>query len=98
MYKYKFNVVVTYSDREQEIYDIEMNDIENEESFLFRLFRSENNLKSIIKYSVCQLCKNIEEYLPFLERRNGKYYFNEEDVEALNIKNKFLRDMNYHLV
>ena len=93
---YMFNIITTYSDGEQDFFDIEMNNeqIKNEQSFLFTLFRGESNLTNIIKYSICQKCKNINEFLPFLRHRNGKYYFNEEDIEALNIKNKFLKYRN----
>jgi len=89
---FKFNVIATYIDDDQDFFDIEMNeeDVKNEKTFLHTLFREEQVLKSLIKYSVCQICKNTEELLPFLLKRNGKYYFTHEDSDVLNIRNKYL--------
>ena len=58
--------------------------------FLFNLFSGERDLKSINKYSVCQICKSEEELLDFLDIRDGKFYFNDSDIRALDIKNRFL--------
>ena len=93
---YEFNIITTYDDGEQDIYDIEMtpNDVRNEKIFLFTLFRYENNVKSIVKYSICQKVKSLDDFLPFLRERNGKYYFTNEDMLALNIKNKYLELRN----
>ena len=94
---YKFNVITTYLDDEQDIFDIELNytDVKNEETFLNALFESEMNVKSIIKYSVFQFYPiGVEEFLPFLVKRKGKFYFNEDDAVALNIKNMFLETSN----
>lgn len=93
---FKFNIITTYNDGEQVFFDIEMDqeDVENEKNFLHTLFREEPDLKSLIKYSVCQICKNTEELLPFLSERYGKYYFTHEDSDALNILNKYLEIRN----
>jgi len=93
---YEFNIIVTYIDGEQDIYDIEMNHncVKNEKIFLFTLFREESNVTSIIKYSICQKLKNIDDFLPYLRDRNGKYYFTDEDETALNIKTKYLKLRN----
>ena len=93
---FKFDIIATYIDGEQDFFVIEMNDgdVKNEKTFLFALFREELQLKSMIKYSVCQKCKNIGELLPFLLERNGKYYFTDEDLDMLNIRNKYLEIRN----
>ena len=89
---FKFNIIATYNDDDQDFFDIEMNegDVKNEKTFLFALFRQELELKSLIKYSICQVGKNYGEILPFLLDRNGKYYFTHDDSDALNIRNKYL--------
>lgn len=90
---YNFNVITTYIDGDQDIFDIELNEshIKDEKSFLFALFEDEPNVESIIKYSVCQMCNTIDKLLYFIDRRNGKFIFNETDKNALNIKNAFLK-------
>ena len=89
---FKFNIIATYNDDDQDFFDIEMNeeDVKNEKTFLHALFREETKLKSLIKYSICQVGKNYGEILPFLLDRNGKYYFTHDDSDALNIRNKYL--------
>jgi hypothetical protein len=93
---FKFNVIATYVDDDQDFFDIEMNeeDVKTEKTFLHTLFREETKLKSLNKYSICQICKNTEELLPFLFERNGKYYFTDEDPDVLNIRNKYLEIRN----
>jgi hypothetical protein len=53
----------------------------------------QNELKQLVKISTCKLMSN---GIPkFLEIRNGKYYFNENDNDSkynLNFKNKFKFD------
>lgn len=88
---YKFNIITTYLDGEQDIFDIQLDDMDvvDEENFLYTLFAGETNLDSIIKYSVLQVCQE-DEMLPFLRERNGKYFFNESDQKALDFKNNFI--------
>lgn len=88
---FKFDIIATYKDDEQDYFDILMTDedVKNEQAFLFSLFREEERLDSLIKYSICQLTKK-QEVLHFLLKRNGKYYFTDEDLDALKIKNKYL--------
>ena len=51
-------------------------DVKDEKNFLHTLFRAEERmLKYIVGYSVTQVCKNIDEMLPFLIEGKGRYYF-----------------------
>jgi hypothetical protein len=88
---YKFNIITTYLNGEQDIFDIQLDDMDvvDDENFLYTLFEGETNLDSIIKYSVLQVCEE-DEMLPFLRDRNGKYFFDESDQEALDFKNNFI--------
>ena len=89
--EYNFNIISTFSDGEQEIFDITLDsdDVKNEATFLATLFQGEENLKSLIKYSVFQTGVTESEALPYLVRRGGKYYFTEECQNLLNFKNTF---------
>jgi hypothetical protein len=91
--QYYFNIISTLSDDEQDIFDITLDsdDVKNEGTFLATLFQSEDNLESLIKYSICQKGVTKSEALSYLVRRNGKYYFTDEYPELLNFRNKFLK-------
>ena len=91
---YTFNVIATYEDGEQDIFDIELTDeqVRNQTRFLCVLFQDETKIDSLIKYSVCQTHpRGFEKLLSFLDVRHGKFFFTEEDMDALNIKNRYMR-------
>ena len=94
---YSFNIIATYSDGDQDIFDIELNNIHvrDEKTFLLTLFESEIKLKNLIKYSISQSVDSVDELLPFIRERFGKYHFTEEDEELLNLKKNYLNLHNY---
>jgi len=92
----EFKVFTTYVDDDVEFYTIEMNeeDVKDEKTFLFALFRvRERMVKYIVEYSVTQVYKNIDEMLPFLINGKGKYYFTDQHPEMLSIRDEYL-EMN----
>ena len=90
--KYNFNVISTFLDGEQDIFDITLNsdNVKNEATFLSTLFQGEENLQSLVKYSICQKGVTESEALPYLVRSGGKYYFNEENIGLLHLRNLHL--------
>ena len=91
--EYHFNIIATFSDCEQDIFGITLDsdDVKNEATFLATLFKGEDNLQTLIKYSVLQTGVTEAEMLPYLAQRGGKYYFTEECQNLLNFRNKFLK-------
>ena len=94
---YSFNIIATYLDDEQDVFDIELSNthVRDENTFLLALFESEIKLTSLIKYSVCQKGKSNDECLSYILKRWGKYYFTDEDEELLNFNKNYLNLRNY---
>lgn len=91
--RYEFRIFSTYVDDDVNHYTIEMNeeDVKDEKKFLHTLFRAEERmLKYIVGYSVTQVCKNIDEMLPFLIEGKGRYYFTDQYPEMLSMRNEYL--------
>ncbi len=94
-----FQVIATFEDDiEQDIFNFELQYLENidEKSLLKIIFQSLENLEKLEKLSICQLnCDRIN-WLEWLLKSNGKYYFNisvNNDEETLywnNFRNECL--------
>ena len=88
-----FNVILTYNNFEQEIFDIIDFEISLEKPFIISILRELplERLKDLVKISLCQVenCKYL--LLDWLMARNGKYYFNTEvnDDEDTKSWNRF---------
>lgn len=90
----EFKVFTTYVDDDVEFYTIEMSeeDVKDEKTFLYSLFRvrEARMIEYIVEYSVTQVCKNIDEMLPFLINGKGKYYFTDQHPQMLSIRDEYL--------
>lgn len=74
----KFNVILTFSEEfGQQIFDIELNQWPTEDKLLEIIFEesSVEELTLLHKISVCQYADNDEDYLPFINKWNGKIFF-----------------------
>lgn len=69
-------VIATYEDREQEIFGLQT-DGKSEASILFEALScaGSSGRTSLRKLSLCQLLKENEPHLKWLEETGGKYYF-----------------------
>jgi hypothetical protein len=82
---FKFDIITSYrnyQENEQEFFDIEFEKEPKEEEFLIRIFNEIGDLnlvKDLVKIDACQhYCSETNPFLKFLEKHNGKYFFNPE--------------------
>lgn len=81
---YSFNILASFETYPDKLFTIVMNhnDIINEKSFIIKIFDNlENHLiYDLSKLSICHFInKNSKLDLEWLDKRNGKYYFSEND-------------------
>jgi hypothetical protein len=74
-----FQIIATFEELEQVIIEKNLN-VKNEEKFIHDILDEldDEEIKQLIKFSICHIAKNKYEPLKWLYDRNGKYYFNYE--------------------
>ena len=74
----KFQIIASFENIDQVIFDLETKNITNEDIFMKVIFENLDNdeIKELTKLSICQIIKNKDEIIDWLFDRNGKYYFN----------------------
>lgn len=74
-----FQIIASFEVLEQLIIEINV-DVENEEKFIYYILDQldDNEIKDLIKLSICNISKTKSQPLKWLYDRNGKYYFNYE--------------------
>jgi len=81
---YTFNILASFETYPQKLFTITMNDddIVNEKMFINKIFDNLDNhlICDLSKLSICHFInKNSKLDLEWLDKRNGKYYFSEND-------------------
>jgi hypothetical protein len=83
----RFNVITTFKNVDQDIIDIDLptSYYSEEEKFVKTIFDCLNkeDIRELVKFSICQFANNQTEALKWLDQRDGKIYFNyyENDVD-----------------
>jgi hypothetical protein len=89
----RFNVILTYENEPQEIFDLEMQECENERKFVFEIMQESEHLAELVKISTCLtgVRKQDEEKFrsptdtdmpKYLMSRSGKFYFTDQDEDT----------------
>lgn len=93
-----FQVIATFEDGEQDIFDIKLSYIKDEKEFVYIILNSIDidNVKDLVKLSICQQIEKKSDIIEWLFKRNGKYYFNLDDDDTkkwYEIKNNYLKSI-----
>ena len=74
-----FQIIATFEDLDQVIIELDLIP-KNEEKFICNILDEldDEEIKQLIKLSICHITKKSESSLKWLYDRNGKYYFNYE--------------------
>lgn len=75
----KFEIIVTFEEKEQILVYINVPKTCTEENFIRTILKQlfPNEIKQLVKFSCCQMfCESENDLLPFIAQCNGKYYFN----------------------
>jgi hypothetical protein len=76
----RFNVIATFENVDQDIIDIDLptSYYSEEEKFVKTIFDCLNkeDIRELVKFSICQFANNQTEALNWLDQRDGKIYFN----------------------
>lgn len=93
-----FQVIATFENYEQDIFEFDLINKDNidENSFIIEVFRCIEHHDDLTKLSICQFSKN-NNFIDWLIKRNGKYYFNtdineDDDTKYWNdFRNKYIK-------
>jgi hypothetical protein len=94
----KFEFILTYCDRDQDLLYIEFDKNIGEEDFVRKILENlDNDVRSLIKISSMPLNCEFEDIPSYLHHRQGKYYFNtdvnkDDDTKKwYEFKNNFIK-------
>ena len=96
-----FEIITTFEHRDQYIFEIDLSYVNNEKNFLASILNclDGEQIKNLIKLSICHYAKNGESSIDWLMNRNGKYYFNyetnnnQDTKEWYDFKNNYLKNI-----
>jgi negative regulator of genetic competence, sporulation and motility len=91
-----FQIIASFEVLEQLIIEINV-DVENEEKFIYYILDQldDNEIKDLIKLSICNIAKTKSQSLKWLYDRNGKYYFNYEVNDDDDTKKWYQLKLDY---
>ena len=76
----RFNVIVTFENVDQDMIDIDLpkSYYSDEEKFVKTILDclEKDDIRELIKFSICPFANNDSEDINWLEQRDGKIYFN----------------------
>jgi len=84
-----YEIICTFTNREQLVLYIFSNENTNESEFIKKIFKKLyiNEVKQLVKLSCCQIhFGRHSKLLKFIEKNNGKYYFNTDDNDFSHTK------------
>ena len=96
-----FQIIATFEDGDQDIFEIDIGYVNNEKNFIENILDclESEQIKNLIKLSICHYAKNGEPSVDWLMNRDGKYFFNYETnddndtKEWYDFKNNYLKNI-----